>query len=384
MFKASSAKQKIDFEEPIWLAGYTFRRLSKGTSNPLYARTLVIKKDTDVLVLTSVDVIGLLKYDIENWKKDWLKDGLPVENIIVCSTHTHSGPDTMGLWSLPIIDSKKKESTLKKIKEACAQSIVQALSTTQIAEFTIINKRLNDFSHNRRVPTENNPKLSVIHFRNHSTKKTISSLISFPSHAVILNRNNNKISSDYPGLICNAIDSKIGGCSIFVPSYLAGIVPKIPKRGSESLNNYSNKLSKAIIELIEAENKYEQEDIKALNEDVSIPIKNMLFNLVYRLGILKGKLNLVDIETKVSSWKFGNFKLLFAPGELSWELSEKVKQSTKSENLIVGLANDQLGYLLSKKEYKEDAYKYERRLCISRSAGEIISSKLIELNNRLN
>ena len=54
---------------------------------------------TSSLALLSFDCIGLLYTEVQRIReRTAAMSTFPVERIIVSSTHTHSGPDVVGIW----------------------------------------------------------------------------------------------------------------------------------------------------------------------------------------------------------------------------------------------------------------------------------------------
>lgn len=81
----------------VYLAGFGHNRIATGVHDDLYARCLALAAGGQVLVLCSVDVIGLF-YDDVRKIRDQVKAQAPeVFHLIVASTHVHEGPDTLGL-----------------------------------------------------------------------------------------------------------------------------------------------------------------------------------------------------------------------------------------------------------------------------------------------
>ncbi|MHC4546476.1 MAG: sugar phosphate isomerase/epimerase family protein, partial [Planctomycetota bacterium] len=85
----------IDITPPVGyrMSGYFRERLSTGTSNPLNAKAIVLHQGRERAVLVFCDIIGL-SLDVSSRARVQAskKTGIPVENILIASTHTHTGP----------------------------------------------------------------------------------------------------------------------------------------------------------------------------------------------------------------------------------------------------------------------------------------------------
>ena len=48
--------------------------------------------------------------------------------------------------------------------------------------------------------------------------------------------------------------------------------------------------------------------------------------------------------------------------------------------MVVGLGNDELGYLMSREDYEREKFSYERSMCVSKHAGEQVKSELLRMH----
>jgi hypothetical protein len=82
--------------EPVVLAGSPSRLKSTSVSSRLNARALVLSDGKQKIAIVTLDT---LKYPVEHSERARRQiektSGIPVANVIICSSHTHSGP----LWS---------------------------------------------------------------------------------------------------------------------------------------------------------------------------------------------------------------------------------------------------------------------------------------------
>ena len=85
----------IDITPPIGyrMSGYFRERLSTGTLNPLHAKAIVLHQGQERAALVFCDIIGLSP-DVSSRARAQAskKTGIPIENILIAATHTHTGP----------------------------------------------------------------------------------------------------------------------------------------------------------------------------------------------------------------------------------------------------------------------------------------------------
>ena len=94
-YQAGIAKTVITPQEPLWMAGYAARNHpAEGTEHDLFAKALTLKDEqSEVLTIVTLDLLGVtaemtraISQRIET------EIGLPASNLMLTSSHTHSGP----------------------------------------------------------------------------------------------------------------------------------------------------------------------------------------------------------------------------------------------------------------------------------------------------
>jgi len=86
---------EIDITPPIGyrMAGYFNERPSTGVHDPLHAKAIVFEQDGQQLALVACDLIGVpLNVTTNARARASQRTGIPVPNIVICATHTHTGP----------------------------------------------------------------------------------------------------------------------------------------------------------------------------------------------------------------------------------------------------------------------------------------------------
>jgi hypothetical protein len=82
----------------VYLAGFGQNRVATGVHDDLYARCLALGIATQTLVTCSADLIGLFYDDVLTIRRAFQQETLSASFLVVASTHTHAGPDTLGLY----------------------------------------------------------------------------------------------------------------------------------------------------------------------------------------------------------------------------------------------------------------------------------------------
>ena len=89
------AKVNITPMEPMWMSGYGGRdRVAEGKLTDLWAKVLVLKPKTgDMAILITMDLVGIDQTLSDSIRKRLADEyGVEVERIVLCCSHTHTGP----------------------------------------------------------------------------------------------------------------------------------------------------------------------------------------------------------------------------------------------------------------------------------------------------
>jgi hypothetical protein len=86
---------EVDITAPIGfrMAGYFDERISTGIHDPLHAKAIVLQQDQTQIALVFCDLIGLSLNVTKSARAQASREtGIPVTNIVISATHTHTGP----------------------------------------------------------------------------------------------------------------------------------------------------------------------------------------------------------------------------------------------------------------------------------------------------
>ncbi|HSJ87065.1 MAG TPA: hypothetical protein VK909_07635 [Anaerolineales bacterium] len=84
-------------KKPVFPAGFGTDRRAQTVHDDLYARAVAMQSDQTTMVLVALDLIGFMKTDVQE-VIECMHKSHPQGQIVIASTHTHHGPDTMGTW----------------------------------------------------------------------------------------------------------------------------------------------------------------------------------------------------------------------------------------------------------------------------------------------
>src|SRR5436190_18061589 len=124
--RVGSAERDITPPVGGYMGGFSIARTSTAISLPLKVRALVVATPARRFAIVGIDNLGVMREDA-----DWLKSGLTGfanGDVFVCSSHTHAGPDLIGLWGYYFMSSGRDRDYLAKVGEATKAAVAEALA----------------------------------------------------------------------------------------------------------------------------------------------------------------------------------------------------------------------------------------------------------------
>ena len=108
--------------DPVWIAGFGHRRAANGIHDDLWARCMVLDDGKTRLAIVALDAIGFMNDEVIDVKKR-ISAGAGITYTVIASTHTHEGPDLLGLWGKSFL----KSGVSAEYKEFVKGRIVKAI-----------------------------------------------------------------------------------------------------------------------------------------------------------------------------------------------------------------------------------------------------------------
>lgn len=382
--------------DAVWLAGYQNNRPATGIHDPLWARVMVIDDGKTRIALVALDLIGFGADDILE-----IKRRIPAEwgltYTFVMSTHTHEGPDVVGMWGPGMYQSGVNASYLQYVKDQTMKAIGDAVKAMRPARITFAQdaEGAKELVGDYREPIAFDFGLRVMHVADADADTTLGTLVQWANHPETLSSGNLEITSDFPHFLREGMEKGVyagdslvqggvGGITVFVNGAIGGMMStdtdvSIPNlRGDSTFHLPSFPKAKAQGERLALL------ALAALNSNPSasldsaairLRVKTLLLpldNQLYRLGAVLGIFNRGlggpgwKIRTEVAVWQLGPAAFLHQPGELYPEIANGQTEAPEgrdflippSENVplrelmpgeyrfIIGLSNDFIGYIL--------------------------------------
>ena len=297
---------KIDVTPPPGtpLCGQLVSLPAKGIESSLYATAMYLDDGMNSVVIVSCDVLMISNEMAEEIGREAAEEtGIAAGNIIVCTTHTHSGPYTVDIFGM-----KMKKDYLESLKTGIVRAIQQAQEASGEGELCIAAGELEGYAFNRRFimsdgtvethPLKNDPHIvraegpdskDIFIWCAADLQGELSGIaINYGCHGTVMQRDNDLISSDFPGKIVEYISGKLGSgvSALFLQAPCGNICQVNPLDDSrrEVGVEWAGKMGAAIgeraMELFKDSKTAAKGRIRVVNRTVSIPRREINPDLV--------------------------------------------------------------------------------------------------------
>lgn len=156
LFKAGASSLIITPQESHFLFGYPFvQRMSTGTHDDLLSSALYLTDGKNQVLFISNDIIYINKESTSRIRKNINKQtGIPISNILIGATHTHSAPVTaeLAISANDSIVPRVDKNFLKFVEDRTVDSACNAFENAESAEISIVVGDATGVGTNRHNP----------------------------------------------------------------------------------------------------------------------------------------------------------------------------------------------------------------------------------------
>lgn len=372
-----------------YIAGADRNRTFTGVKDSLFVKAVVVNDGKSSVAIVTIDCIGLLYPEIQKIQLLAAEgSSLPADRIVVSSTHTHAGPDVVGIWGHDIMSSGRDSTYLSFLVRSAAEQVIKADQNRRPAElFGTEGSYLADWYANI-CQEEIDRSVSVLHLRS-VEGNSIATLTNFACHPTFLDTHFSVVSSDYPGAFYKSMDSSYGGVNLFLQGAIGGWVQpgdhlfvEESKVEGEPLafqlaERYGRNLADSVTRLLNNAGKLSNAEIRFNKLDFSFPVENQNWRILSQAGVIK-RVFTDSVKTTLSWFSIGNAQFITHPGETTPWLGLQSKSLMQTgPRFVLGLSQDALGYIL-KPEFFSDTTRHHSGYLTSMSLGPKTTPILLE------
>lgn len=390
---------------PVALHGYGARgvQLAAGVHDPIHAKILVLSTGT----ASSVAIVTLDILQIDAAFKAAIIErteipALSADNLIVAAAHDHSAPAALEprTRELPGMLHWYHEEYCDEVVGKIADGLAQAWRQLVPARFTAVSIDLPKVMRNRRVdaydydgrtfsaPADQSEvidsELSVLSFADEAGD-SIATLANLAGHATVLGADNMLISGDWPGYLQRAVERELSGVCLYANGAEGDVAPECGAGplGFEHAERLGERIAARVVALVRAAEFTEPDTLGVRAIPVELPPFSLAPDSPFiQMGVapdrpaeLLGRL--YPTHTQMCVFRLGDVGAVTIPGEMLTELSLEFKARARaagiSRPLLLGLANDSIGYIPSRAQYARGGY--EPGMCLY---GAALGSQLLD------
>ncbi len=435
-------------DQPVYLAGFGHNRKATAVHDPLKVRTVVLQQGDKKIALVSVDLVGFFHANVLSVRKE-LKD---FHYVLVSSTHNHEGPDTLGLWGPNAFKSGVDRDYLKQVEARIVESVRSAEKVLQPVIVAIGSAKGPELLNDNREPYVKHDELVALKFYPPTpplpkggpggVSKPVGILVQWNCHPETLGSKNTELSADFVGYTVHYLRKKHDCPVAYFTGTVGGLMTSLgvevkDDQGKrlddgtfEKTERYGLLVGKLADRALESAKPLRLTPLEVRSQGIFIPMENKLYHAARWLKVLERdayvwtgdpykaepaapevKEKQLAVRTEVAILRLGELEIVAVPGEIYPELVlDKVqdpadpnadfpdapiepalyRQLKQPHRMIIGLANDEIGYILPKRQWDErppfcygrKKTQYGEENSVGSEAGPIICGAIKDLAER--
>ena len=415
--------------QAVWMAGFGNGRPATGVRDAkdglvgegdgLWARGIALRQGNTTVAIVALDLVGWFNPDVLAVRALLDVQGLDVDHLIIHSTHTHEGPDTMGLWGKELFvsgyDPKYRDQLRQTVAAVVAAALadIRPVASLKVGEVDISTyqdhgKGVANVISDHRDPWVVDEFISAAQLLD-GQGQSIATLINFGCHPETLGDDNLLMTSDFVHALRRTVEQGstwasapgvpgLGGPAIYLNGAVGGMMTTLgvevtnPDGDSfqsaswDKADSIGQLLGEMALDAIANADQISAPDLRVIHKLFRVPVVNESFKFLFKQGIVEREVfinertNQQEVETEMSLVELGPIHLLTVPGELLPELAvggydgsrinapgvplvdpnnpnppdlanapegPYIKdRMTSTYRWIVGLGNDELGYII--------------------------------------
>lgn len=411
---------ELTSQRPVWLAGYGQNRRATSVHDPIYARAVVLRDGDQKIAMVVADVVGIFYPTVLE-----VRERLPgFSYVMVSATHSHEGPDTMGLWGPSPIKSGVDPEYMKQLVDGCVKAVLDADANATKAKAQFGTASNDMLLADTRQPTAFDSVLRTLQFISNEDRSTTGIVLQWNCHPESMGSRNTEITADFLYETIKQLENKYKCPVVAFTGAVGGLMApprKVIKNDKgeilgegdfEYCRLYGEAVGKLAIDAAESAKAIELTPIKVSAKVISLPMDNPIYRLGAMMGLIKRDVHSwsgdfrnpgekvdiprakasVALASEVVYLQLGQLHVAGIPGEIYPELVYGSYQEPADPNvdfpdvplekplvqllpsdkfMMIGLANDEVGYIIPKRQWDDlPPFAYDRK---SKQYGEVNS-----------
>ena len=376
--------------------------------------------DNGIVVYAVLDAYGLAAKDVREIRSRiaGLIKNKNIVSVNISTLHQHSAIDTLGLngdlnkvlfgntfknaigMDASTLHNGQNKEYMEHLYKTTADTIVAAVNNMEPGEMYFSQTDVHEYIRDKRDPQTFDPNLNRLCFVPDNRESKPTWIVNAAIHCVGLGAGTTNISGDYPYFIEKQVNAaganyvQIQGAELAITSQGDSVSVEGNTR-YQNVEAYGNKLGEI---LVAADKGSKVEPILNIaHRDIFVTVDNHALEFIASTGLLaneavKAKDGSMRIPTEIGYMEIGtNLAFALIPGELAPEIAfgggTEAKDSWTGEDweypsmqdivgsrklMVLGLTNDQIGYIIADNNYHSILTENEELLTVSKHEGSRI------------
>ncbi len=279
---------------PVWMAGFSTGRRATRIHDDLYARAMVIERGHTRVAIVALDFIGYSYPDVLACREQ-LKASRPDLadlHVIICSTHNHEGPDTIGIWGPTLPISGVDPEYMRHVRETIIRVVAAAADQAERAQLRFAEARTPELIDDSRLPRVIHDTIHIMHAQRAEDQQPIGSILLWHSHPEALGGDNTEITADFPAYAIAEAEAALGGITIYLSGTVGGLLgplgvhlhdestgAEVPRKTFAHAEQIGRSAGRIAVAALKSAQPVPIDHLDAIVETIDLPVGNPLFRL---------------------------------------------------------------------------------------------------------
>lgn len=343
----------------------------EGVRAPLHARALVIQNGQRRVGLVSLDLLGLAGEAVGGmpaFKRHIAaaaKGLIAADDLVLTSTHTHSGPESLALSDL--YKTRPFQDWIQRLAERTGAALGEASRNMRAARLAAGTGHAPGLGQNRRIrtsrgitsaravrPTDTvlgpegptDDRVQVLAFLD-AADRPVAALVNAVAHPVY-EMCIKQVSPDYPGELCRILESRHAGARVlFLQGAAGNINSSQVSSGSPDAVRHAEQLAGAVDRVLGGLHPVAGRELVLRWRQVDLPARD-----------LQGRAQPEPLRATLGAVRLGQASLAFLPGEPFVEIGQAIVAASPFPSIaVVGYCEGYIGYIPTDRAFDNGGYE---------------------------
>jgi neutral ceramidase len=275
--RAAAAWTDITPSPGTWMTGFGGRtRPGERVHDPITARAVLLDDGEAELAVVSCDLLGFEPAAVaEMRRRIAARSSIPETGILICCTHTHSGPASMPMrGAMGHVNSEWLADAQGKIMDLVA-TLPARTEPARLAHAATVVTGLGYNRQDERQAIDEELIAIGIESQNGGA---IATILNYALHPVVLGQGNLDFSADFPGVAVRRIEEERGGVGLYIQGAAGDVDPVVNRDRGWSTGTFEDaaqtggRLAEAALEALAGAPRCTEVALRCSSRIVEVPL----------------------------------------------------------------------------------------------------------------